>query len=240
MPGQNITFKAGNQIILEPGFNIQLGSVFNAIIEDCNSNSLAIGNIDVPFIPNVFTPNGDGVNDNYCINVTGANQYHIQIFDRWGVLRYDYLDFIYNSFVCMWDGRCNQNYPNCSSSGILPNDTYFYIITLYNCSNSVEYAGALNIFGVRSYMPIDSISKENSLVLIIPNPNNGSFQVRIENNKKIQEYVIFDIRGAKIIEKKNVGLSLIDIDISEYTKGIYYIKMLDYENNILVEKVINQ
>ena len=38
------------------------------------------------FIPNVFSPNGDGINDEFIIQYTGDQPYLLQIFDRWGVL----------------------------------------------------------------------------------------------------------------------------------------------------------
>lgn len=37
-------------------------------------------------IPNVFTPNGDGVNDLFRVTVVGAECFHCSIYNRWGVL----------------------------------------------------------------------------------------------------------------------------------------------------------
>lgn len=36
------------------------------------------------FIPNVFTPNGDNINDEYLVNYTGSEEFNVQVFDRWG------------------------------------------------------------------------------------------------------------------------------------------------------------
>jgi gliding motility-associated-like protein len=36
------------------------------------------------FIPNVFSPNEDGINDNFWVEYTGDQPYNIIIFDRWG------------------------------------------------------------------------------------------------------------------------------------------------------------
>jgi gliding motility-associated-like protein len=36
------------------------------------------------FIPNVFSPNGDNINDEYLVNYSGNEDYSFQIFDRWG------------------------------------------------------------------------------------------------------------------------------------------------------------
>jgi gliding motility-associated-like protein len=62
---------------------------------------------DDPFsiqIPNVFSPNGDGVNDLFAVDVRGIRQYHIQIFNRWGQLLFesDDADLHWNG---SWNGR---------------------------------------------------------------------------------------------------------------------------------------
>jgi gliding motility-associated-like protein len=36
------------------------------------------------FVPNVFTPNNDGMNDGFLTNYTGDESFLLQIFDRWG------------------------------------------------------------------------------------------------------------------------------------------------------------
>ncbi|HXC05142.1 MAG TPA: gliding motility-associated C-terminal domain-containing protein, partial [Bacteroidia bacterium] len=36
-------------------------------------------------VPNVFTPNGDGVNDMFYVNYAGITQFDCKIYDRWGV-----------------------------------------------------------------------------------------------------------------------------------------------------------
>lgn len=61
--------------------------------EDCQCNE---------YLPNVFTPNGDGLNDSfgYQSNCTPMNYYNLKIYDRWGALLFDSYD--YNE---KWDGK---------------------------------------------------------------------------------------------------------------------------------------
>jgi gliding motility-associated-like protein len=54
------------------------------------------------FIPNVFTPNNDGINDFFLIQGTGINDYHIAIFNRWGTLLYES-----KNMSEAWDGTSN-------------------------------------------------------------------------------------------------------------------------------------
>lgn len=69
-------------------------------------------NID---IPNVFTPNGDGVNDSFYFNNKVINATEINILNRWGNIVY----YSTNNFT--WDGITN-------SGELCSQGTYFYII----------------------------------------------------------------------------------------------------------------
>jgi gliding motility-associated-like protein len=42
------------------------------------------------YIPNVFSPNGDGINDEFLVFGYNISEFYIEIFDRWG-------EFIFNS-----------------------------------------------------------------------------------------------------------------------------------------------
>jgi gliding motility-associated-like protein len=59
-----------------------------------------------PSFPNVFTPNGDGVNDIFRILSDGVVALELKIYDRWGVLIFSAID---NDGV--WDGINNSGIP---------------------------------------------------------------------------------------------------------------------------------
>ncbi len=54
------------------------------------------------YLPNAFSPNGDGLNDQYTFEIQGFRQVHIQIFDRWGRLMVESFDLDFS-----WDGTLN-------------------------------------------------------------------------------------------------------------------------------------
>lgn len=56
-------------------------------------------------IPNVFTPNGDGLNDRLCIQGEWVRDFYIAIFTRWGELVYES-----NDINACWDGRFKDNW----------------------------------------------------------------------------------------------------------------------------------
>jgi len=59
------------------------------------------------FIPNVFSPNGDGINDDFFPNAgpTVINIPEMLVFDRWGNLLFEQQDFPPNSPQMGWNGR---------------------------------------------------------------------------------------------------------------------------------------
>ncbi len=56
------------------------------------------------FIPNIFTPNGDGKNDELCFRGEWVTDFYIAIFNRWGELLYESTDI-----TACWDGRYKGN-----------------------------------------------------------------------------------------------------------------------------------
>lgn len=67
-------------------------------------------------VPNVFTPNGDGVNDVFRVQVLSVASFHAVIVNRWGRKVHEWSDPEGG-----WDGRINGKY---ASPG-----TYYYIVT---------------------------------------------------------------------------------------------------------------
>ncbi len=86
-------------------------------------------------IPNVFSPNGDGVNDGFFISSTGMESLNCDIFNRWGQLVYKI-----TSPGQRWDGTLNNGSP--ATDG-----TYFYILTAKGF-NGKDYnsQGSLSLF----------------------------------------------------------------------------------------------
>ncbi len=101
-------------------------------------------------IPNIFTPNGDGINDYFIIGYdesggsnnekrleyepyTTLNEYYMRtklvIFNRWGRIVYQS-----NDYKNDWDG------------GNLPDGTYFYVIECVGAQSNQRYQGSVSIF----------------------------------------------------------------------------------------------
>ncbi len=83
-------------------------------------------------VPNVFTPNQDGVNDFFMVTIENVNDYNINIFNRWGQLVFESNDITNN-----WEGIFKEK--DCS------NGTYFYIINASNEFESKIFKGTLSL-----------------------------------------------------------------------------------------------
>jgi gliding motility-associated-like protein len=72
-------------------------------------------------IPNVFTPNNDGINDAFDIDIYGEATYEIQIFNRWGTKVFEGNSDGYKNDGINWNGQSNNN------GGSIIEGVYFYI-----------------------------------------------------------------------------------------------------------------
>jgi len=84
-------------------------------------------------VPNVFTPNGDGKNDVFLIDVTKYDSYNIEIFDRWGVKMYEA-----NTTNAPWDGKTTAGQD-------APDGVYYYIIKATCGGNDYDKKGFVQI-----------------------------------------------------------------------------------------------
>ncbi|MBS1652663.1 MAG: gliding motility-associated C-terminal domain-containing protein [Bacteroidetes bacterium] len=86
---------------------------------DTASGIIYIDDIPSNYVPNVFTPNNDGVNDNFFIKGKNITNSSMQIINRWGTTVYNSSDALIG-----WNG-INQNNNAVAADGV-----YFYIIEI--------------------------------------------------------------------------------------------------------------
>lgn len=109
--------ESGNQITVAPLettiVNVQ-GEVAGCVL----SNEVTVSVIQPVFAFNLFTPNGDGVNDVFEIaNIEKYENSIVTIFDRWGQMLYKSI-----GYTKPWDGTNNGKK--------IPAGTYYYVIEL--------------------------------------------------------------------------------------------------------------
>jgi len=97
----------------------------NGCIDETSTDITTTG-VSVFVIPNIFTPNGDGVNDELKVIYENIESFSGFIANRWGEILYDW-----KSIDTGWNGR--------TKGGVsVPEGTYFYVITATG-SDQVEY-----------------------------------------------------------------------------------------------------
>lgn len=91
---------------------------------------LVMINSEPLFVPNAFSPNGDGINDYF--EIIGLNQYErvrLRVVNRWGSLVYESLNYGEGEGRDgLWDGIANKGVR--TGGGQVPTGTYYYVLDL--------------------------------------------------------------------------------------------------------------
>jgi hypothetical protein len=210
-------------------------TICNPQISTINLDWIRNSVITIVDAPNVFTPNGDGIEDEFCFTVTGAETYEINIINP------EVTSFLYSgsgivcgSNICVWDG---------SSYEI---GTFYYVATFDNdCQNEVSISGIVNVSGgnkncvlldsTASTSSNENLSETNSpSVIIHPNPANNVLYIDGLVYPVIAS--VIDLNGKQMLSTK---LNDNQLDISNLGQGLYFIKLFTLEGNI-VKKFVKQ
>jgi gliding motility-associated-like protein len=89
------------------------GTYWIEVLSDCPiHDTIQVSFIDCPgLVPNVFTPNGDGYNDNFFIQNIENRDWSLQVFNRWGKKVYE-----------------NRSYKNDWDGADLSSGVYYYLL----------------------------------------------------------------------------------------------------------------
>lgn len=129
-PSEGIIDQAGPSILVSPSETTTY--MVSGVAADCQASGQAIVNIRLPNIgiPNVFSPNGDGLNDVFTFS-SSTDRLDVEafrIFDRWGQLLFD------NEDPDGWDGNFEGQE--------MPQEVYVYQIIVRLPNDVVEtFAG---------------------------------------------------------------------------------------------------
>ena len=251
--GATLIHSSGNMIVLQDGFHAKEGCYYEAFIDP---ELLDVKDIEVINIPNIITPNGDGINDELCIQVRNANSWEMIVYDRYGNIKDQSAGYFTGNFANIWDG------------GNLPDEHYYYYLRLknnygreYETSNNYVYVygstktalndrdSNSNIY-VQIYdtveleetsMYIDLINEDCKLnkseIRISPNPFENYFTIDISNNVGGNELFVYNSMGIlkyydeDIYDKEDIFIN--------GAEGLYFV-VLKTNREIKTFKIIKQ
>lgn len=127
-----LTYTLDNET-LSTSAEVDIESVGETVLHPNKSEiiELRADKLDFLNIPNVFTPNGDGDNDFFKVEITVPTQISLKVFSRSGMLVYEKV-----AALIHWDGK---NYYGQD----LPDGIYYYVIkdteNLYNPATGFFY-----------------------------------------------------------------------------------------------------
>jgi len=106
--------------------NLSSGTYIVTVTDFNGCESVDTFFVEIPLIiPTVITPNGDDINDSWdIINIESYNRVHIEIYNRWGDILYDYTGsgIGYKDKSVQWDGTWQGK--------DLPFTSYIYVVEL--------------------------------------------------------------------------------------------------------------
>jgi gliding motility-associated-like protein len=118
------------------------------VIDPCTGNCPGPNQSPIPdpIIPNIFTPNNDGINDEWSLpSVYGACQINAEIRNRWGkrvAWRQISNPLGYTGeTVSIWDGRKINSKGKRLGPASASGSPYYYILNLKNCVETKDYTG---------------------------------------------------------------------------------------------------
>lgn len=236
-PGNNMELYAQGFIQLKGTVHINNGSTLIAktttFFPDENRGCKDLCS---PAFPNVFTPNGDGMNDKYIIIAANAVSYEFIVYDRNMKQIYYKKDNVYtNQPFEVWDGK-GLTYP----------DQVVYVkLVLSDCTRGQIFSDLyfVHTYSSASFKNGELISEEKHIqenpinFSIYPNPSRDIINVSIPSTIKDHYNVEIYNSNGQLISKRSYYTKNLVLDISSYSNGNYYLKLFD-NNYSIIEKFI--
>lgn len=113
--------------------------------------------------------------------------------------------------------------------------TYTVSLTVIKCgkSGTIEKDVAVTVD-----LGVNNLSTK-SLISVFPNPTNGVFQVKFDDNSNKAKIEIYDMKGSMLMTKEVVGKSLFEMNIGQLNSGLYFLKVTTEESTFFTKVLKN-
>jgi hypothetical protein len=239
--GGELILTAGNAINLKPDFHAKVGSKFTAQISSDFTEEM---DIHVPTWYNAFTPNGDGYNDEFCLNVENANSWEFTAIDRTNTIIFQSAGTITGNSICVWDGsgaycleayRCIVRFKN-NFGRVAENDYIVSVICGLKSSCVSSDSLALCVSETKSISTNIPSQSDEILFSAYPNPNNGILNLKFSNHQ-VDNIKIYNSQGMICYQSNDIKQPDYIINMRQYDNGIYIIAAV-INNQVLTHRII--
>lgn len=104
----------------------------------------------------------------------------------------------------------------------------------------------IDYFKIEALQPLSTENYNSDLenqISIFPNPARDEISIKINNTSSVKKMELFNLISSKITEIKNDDFNskgVLNIDISNFSKGVYFLKTQFENGNIVTKKVVKQ
>ena len=116
-----------------------------------------------------------------------------------------------------------------------PSVTTSYTILGSNTNNNCSGSSIITVT-VGTCLGIESTMKNNSRLNVFPNPNSGIFNISVEQPAIL---IIYNSMGQIVLEKK-LFVDTAQIDLSDFSNGIYFLHFVTNDGEKTSVKVLKQ
>ncbi|WP_317896980.1 T9SS type A sorting domain-containing protein [Aurantibacillus circumpalustris] len=143
-----------------------------------------------------------------------------------------------------------ENGPVSSKITIRPTTSQEFKVTGINtagCSSSAVYMQSVitcsthhsNEILSKQFTNIDDIQTNQKLFTVYPNPNNGDFNISVNTISESTRIEIYNGVGSLVYSEKIIN-ELSNVNLSDYSNGIYIVRIIENNKVLNQEKVIKE
>ncbi len=236
------SLEAGMNVHLKGGFEVQKGAVFYANVDTELMSAPDRGcQPACVHLANVFTPNGDGINDFWGFDQAFVTNYDLLIWDRNNQTMYfaNNQPVYDNGTILAWDG-----------TGTVSGGVYYGRLTYRDCYGNTHVENFFtHVFKDKSAkipgerepdeMKVTDVAETPITPVklnVFPNPVDNYITIDYNGKEFPLEYRLTAINGKLILHEKS-NLSNVKIDMSDLPSGAYILNAKAGNYN-LIEKLI--
>jgi Zn-dependent metalloprotease len=139
------------------------------------------------------------------------------------------------------DSVWGQSVIDLSSLGVVANSTLQlrWEFGTDGCNgNDGWYIDEIMVYNCTEALSINDFNFLGNNISIYPNPSQGIFNVKMKSISDFR-YEVLDITGKSIMSRMSINNNTFKVDLSNYSKGIYFFKLFSSEGAVTKKLIVN-